>query len=94
MRGAAARALATSLDAGLAAYNRASALRCLHRLSPATIDSQTVEAAQVVLRELERALRAERAKAGRWSYDLNRHIGLLVAYRAEQARRKQMTDDR
>ena len=39
-----------------------------------------------MLKELERALRAERARAGHWTYDLARHIALLVAYRAEQER--------
>ncbi len=99
MFGLASRALAASLDAGLAAYDRASALRRFPRLSPDTIEGETQEAAQAVLRELERALRAERARAGQWSYDLNRHIGLLVAYRAEKARaeriaRLRMTEDR
>ena len=39
-----------------------------------------------MLKELERALRAERARAGHWTYDLSRHIALLVAHRAEQER--------
>jgi len=40
-----------------------------------------------VLAKLRRALRAERRRglAGHWSYDLNRHVGLLSAYRGEQA---------
>lgn len=82
----ASRALAASLDASFDAYDRASALRRFPRLLPETIASETQEAALAVLSELERALRVERAKAGQWSYDLNRHIGLLVAYRAEKAR--------
>jgi hypothetical protein len=41
-----------------------------------------------VLAKLRRALRAERrrALAGHWSYDLNRHLGLLSAYKGELAR--------
>ena len=31
-------------------------------------------------------MRGERARRGHWSYDLNRHISLLVAHRAETAR--------
>jgi hypothetical protein len=83
---AAPNALDATLVAGVAAYDRASALRRFHRLDPETIASETPRAARTVLREIERALRAERARAGHWSYDLNRHIGLLVAYRAEKAR--------
>lgn len=41
-----------------------------------------------VTARLETALRAERrkARAGHWSYDLNRHIGLLQALKAERLR--------
>jgi hypothetical protein len=40
-----------------------------------------------VLGKLRSALRAERrrALAGHWSYDLNRHLGLLSAYKGELA---------
>lgn len=79
-------ALETTLSASMAAYRRTDFLRAFHRLSPETIRAETAEAATAVLRELERALRAERARAGHWTYDLDRHIGLLVAYRTEQAR--------
>lgn len=43
--------------------------------------------AQTIAR-LERALRSQRqlGKAGHWSYDLNRHFGLLQALKAERAR--------
>jgi hypothetical protein len=36
---------------------------------------------------LSRALRAarRRGRAGHWTYDLNRHIGLVQAFRAERA---------
>jgi hypothetical protein len=41
-----------------------------------------------VLAKLRRALRAERRRgiAGHWSYDLNRHLGLLGAYKGALAR--------
>jgi hypothetical protein len=37
--------------------------------------------------KLRSALRAERRRAlsGHWSYDLNRHLGLLSAYKGEMA---------
>lgn len=79
-------ALQTTLDASTAAYRRKDFLRSFHRLSSATVDAETPDAARAVLREIERALRAERARAGHWTYDLDRHIGLLVAFRAERAR--------
>ena len=43
--------------------------------------------AQTIAR-LKRALRSQRqlGRAGHWSYDLNRHFGLLQALKAERAR--------
>jgi hypothetical protein len=79
-------ALNATFDAALAAYRRSVFLRSFHRLSGETIAAETPQAARAVLREIERALRGERARAGHWTYDLDRHIGLIVAYRAEQAR--------
>ncbi len=40
-----------------------------------------------ILSKLRRALRAERrrARAGHWSYELNRHLALLGAYKGEIA---------
>ncbi len=83
---AAVAAVTTALDAEAAAYDRRRALRRFHRLSPQTIAAETKAAAGAVVAELERALRVERARINHWSYDLNRHIGLVVAYRAEKVR--------
>ncbi|MGJ0535068.1 DUF6477 family protein [Methylocystis sp.] len=79
-------ALDAALVAGLNAYDRTSALARFHRLSPQTIASESPDAARAALKEIERAMRGERARRGHWSYDLNRHISLLVAHRAETAR--------
>jgi hypothetical protein len=79
-------ALNAALGASLAGYDRLAALSRFHRLSRETVFSETPEAARAVLCEIERALRAERARGGHWTYDLNRHIALLVAHRAEKAR--------
>jgi len=79
-------ALDAALAAGLNAYDRTSALARFHRLSPDTIASESPDAARAALKEIERAMRGERARRGHWSYDLNRHISLLVAHRAETAR--------
>ncbi|BBU60412.1 hypothetical protein MSC49_03470 [Methylosinus sp. C49] len=86
LRAAARKSLQSALRAKAEAYRREEFLRSFHRLSRSVIAAETPQAAAVVLKELERALRAERARAGHWTYDLTRHIALLVAHRAEQAR--------
>jgi hypothetical protein len=83
---AAGAALDAALAAGLKGYDRTSALARFHRLSRETIASDSPDAARAALKEIERAMRAERARRGHWSYDLNRHISLLVAQRAETER--------
>ncbi len=85
-RSSAKQALESAITASLAAYDRHAILARLHRLSSETIRSQTVDAAKQVVEELERAMRRERARSGHWTYDLNRHIALHVAHRAETAR--------
>lgn len=86
LRQGARAALETALAAHVASFDRRQALARFHRLSPETIETETETAARAVLQEIERALRRERARAGHWSYDLNRHIALLAAWRAETAR--------
>jgi hypothetical protein len=41
-----------------------------------------------IVLKLARAIRIERARgrAGHWTYDLNRHVGLMQALKAEQER--------
>lgn len=86
LRDGARRAVEGRLAGDLQAYRRADFLRRFPRLGQETIEAETMQASRLVLRELERALRAERARAGHWSYDLSRHMSLLVAHRAEEAR--------
>jgi hypothetical protein len=83
-------AMQSRLAASAAAYRRRDFLRSFHRLSSETIAAETTEAARVVLREIERALRAERARAGHWTYDLDRHMSLVVAHRSEQERAERL----
>jgi hypothetical protein len=83
-------ALDNAVDAGLTGYNRRLTLGRLPRLSTETILDETEDAARQVVQEIERALRRERARAGHWTYDLNRHIALHVAHRAETARLAQL----
>lgn len=90
LRATARSALDNAIVASLPGYNRRLALGRLHRLSAETILGETEEAARQVVQEIERALRRERARAGHWTYDLNRHIALHVAHRAETARLAQL----
>ncbi len=75
------------IRAGAERYDR---VRHLPRLIPLSLNEITridmLEPAVVVAR-LRRATRAERARARarHWAYDVNRHIGLLQAIKAESA---------
>jgi hypothetical protein len=77
----------TMAEAGAAAYSRPRDLPKLIALWPHELADQSPEGIFRVLAKLRRALRAERRRglAGHWSYDLNRHLGLLSAYKGELA---------
>lgn len=80
-------ALAAIVTDGAAAYRRAAILPRLLPVGPGDLAPDTVPVARRLCRMLARALRQERARgrAGHWSYNLDRHIGLLQAFRAERA---------
>jgi hypothetical protein len=82
----ASQALESAIERGESHYDRARTLAAFYRLPNGAIDAETTEAAGAIMREISRALRAERARMSHWSYDLNRHIGLMIAYRREKAR--------
>ncbi len=86
--GAAARALDETIRAGAERYDRARDLPKLARVDPSTGLADTPENLAAIVARLERALRAERnrARSGHWTYDLNRHIALRQAHRAESER--------
>jgi Family of unknown function (DUF6477) len=75
-------------EAGAAAYARARDLPKLIALWPHELDDESQEGCRRILAKLRSAFRAERRRAlsGHWSYDLNRHLGLLSAYKGEMAR--------
>ena len=79
-------ALDVALQANLEKYDRQRTLAGFHRLTAEIIASETPAAARLIVDEIERAIRRERARCGHWTYDLNRHIALHVAHRAERAR--------
>jgi hypothetical protein len=74
-------------EAGAAAYSRARDLPKLIALWPHQLDDHSPDGRRRILMKLRGALRAERrrAQSGHWSYDLNRHLGLLSAYKGELA---------
>jgi hypothetical protein len=73
--------------AGAECYRPERDLPRLLPLWPDEISDQSPEALLGIVRALRRALFAERrrARAGHWTYDLNRHLALLSAYKAEMA---------
>ena len=83
----AARSAHEAVEAGARFYERG---RMLGRLVPVGLGSAPeAEPARTrrIVALLARELRAERAlgRAGHWTYDINRHIGLMQAYKAETA---------
>jgi hypothetical protein len=74
-------------EADAAAYLRARDLPKVIALWPHELADHSLEGRRRVLAKLRSALRAERRRAlsGHWSYDLNRHLGLLSAYKGERA---------
>ena len=84
---AAGRALARVVSGGAAVYVRGAMLPRLLPVGPEDLASDDAATARRICLMLARALRRERnrGRAGHWTYDLNRHVGLLQAYRAERA---------
>lgn len=86
------QAIERVVKAGVTSYDRTRDLPGLIRLDPFAPAPDTAEAVEDVLSRLESALRAERnrARSGHWTYDLNRHIALHQAHRAESDRLARM----
>ena len=70
---------------GVDPYSRARHLPGLLPVGPDEIADQSPEARHRLCARLTQALRRERVlgRAGHWTYDLNRHLGLWQALRAE-----------
>jgi hypothetical protein len=79
------RIFGTMVDAGSGCYLRTRDLPRLIALWPHELADQSPEGILLILSKLRRALSAERRRglAGHWSYELNRHLGLMTAYKAE-----------
>jgi hypothetical protein len=69
-------------------YCRIRELPRLLRLWPSDFEDYSYPGTLKVIASLRNALRAERrrARASHWAYDLNRHMGLIAALRAERER--------
>jgi hypothetical protein len=82
------RMFAAMVEVEARAYVRDRDLPGLIALWPQELADQSQKGSLLILSKLRRALRGERrrAYAGHWSYDLNRHLGLMSAYRGELAR--------
>ena len=91
-RSTTARIYAGMSDDGARRYVRKRDLAKLIPLWPREIEDQSTNGALHILAKLGRALRAERTRglAGHWSYDLNRHLGLLSAFKGELASHRAM----
>jgi hypothetical protein len=81
------RAVERATAPGDPAYERQRHLPRLVPIGPDELADATPRGRRRVLFRLARALRGERARgrAGHWTYDLDRHLGLIEAYRAERA---------
>lgn len=81
------RAMRLLIDKGARRYDAERHLERLLVAESALSGKPNIDRAAVIAR-IKRALRSQRqlGRAGHWSYDLNRHFGLLQALKAEQAR--------
>ncbi len=83
------RAMEDTIDAGVLRYDRRAMLPRLLKIWPGELDDAgEPEASKIILARLRRALRREwsLSRARHWAYDVNRHIALAQAWRAETAR--------
>lgn len=94
LAGDADAALKMAIRAGADRYERARILpRLLPQASAADLACPKAETGRRIMLDLLRGLRDQRRRrrAGHWTYDLNMHIALAQAYRAEKQRLEDMT---
>ncbi len=82
----AAAAVRQQVESGAALYVRSRHLRRLLPLAPEDFSQDNLPATRAIVLRLANAMRQERrlGRMGHWTYDLNRHIALAQAYRAEK----------
>jgi hypothetical protein len=78
--------LSSLIASGSIKYDRRLHLRQLLPVTEAVIEDMSRKNCRWILSRLATALRQERNRGRRnhWAYSLNRHIGLLQAFRGEQ----------
>lgn len=88
VREEARRSVTITVHGAIEQYDRARHLPRLIPIGPEEIRDDSPATRRAILTRLARALRAERnrGRAGHWTYDLNRHLGLKQAYAAEWQR--------
>lgn len=81
-----AAAVRQQIESGAALYVRSRHLRRLLPLAPEDFSQDNIPATRAIVLRLANAMRQERrlGRMGHWTYDLNRHIALAQAYRAEK----------
>ncbi len=86
LKARAAQTLERQIAGGVPHYERSRHLRRLLPLAPEDFARKDVVTARRILLRLANAMREERRRGrmGHWTYDLNRHIALAQAYRAER----------
>ncbi len=74
-------------------YRRDVVLPRLIPVGPAEVSDGSIAGRTAIVQRLMRSLRGERVRgrAGHWSYDLNRHVGLVEALRYERQALRQLT---
>lgn len=82
------RAIDATIRRGVDDYRREAVLPALLAVAPQELADYSPDNTERLCLRLAAALRRERGRgcAGHWTYDINRHLGLLQAYRAERAR--------
>jgi len=96
IRSTAYRAADAVIANGSASYDRHRMLPRVLPVGPDDVTGGEPETTRRIVLKLASALRVERARgrAGHWTYDLNRHIGLVQALKAEQERLAQCARER
>ena len=85
MRNRARAAVEADVATGAALYVRAKSLVRVLPLMAGACEGPEPETTRAIVRRLAQALRRERrlGRAGHWTYDLNRHMALAQAWKAE-----------
>jgi hypothetical protein len=87
-----ARAVDRTIENGVAIFRREIMLPRLIPVAPDEMADHSAAGRSRIVRRLAKSLRGERTRgrSGHWTYSLDRHIGLLQAFKAERAALRQL----